>query len=175
MTALIVVESMFGNTRRIADRIAGVLRQRLPVSVVDVADAPSTIPSEVTLLVVGGPTHAFSMSRRSTRDSAREQGSSAAAESGIREWLEELDGTIGGIPALAFDTRTDHRFVPGHASRAASRRLARHGCLIIEPPVSFHVTGTEGPLADGEEQRATEFAEMVLRDLDRRGLLPGAA
>lgn len=174
MTALIVVESMFGNTRKIADRIAETLSDRISVDVVNVADAPTVIPSDTTLLVVGGPTHAFGMSRSKTRQSAREQGAEADAARGIREWLAEVEG-VSGIPAFAFDTRTDQHFVPGRAARGASHRLARLGCLIVEAPVSFHVTGTEGPLVDGEEERAVEFAQMLLRDLERRHLLPGVA
>lgn len=174
MTALIVVESMFGNTRRIAERIAATLSERIDVRVVDVAKAPTLVPAETTLLVVGGPTHAFGMSRTSTRQSALQQGADADATRGIRDWLAEVDGA-SGVPAVAFDTRTDHRFVPGRAARGASHQLAKLGCLIVEAPVSFHVTGTEGPLADGEEERATAFAQMLLRDLERRHLLPGVA
>lgn len=174
MTALIVVESMFGNTRTIADRIAETLSERMSVHVVDVAGAPRAIPSDTTLLVVGGPTHAFGMSRPNTRRSAVQQGATAQDATGIREWLDEIEGA-SGVPALAFDTRTDHHFVPGRAARGASHRLAKLGCLIVEAPMSFHVTGTEGPLVEGEEERAAMFAEMLLRDLERRNLLPGVA
>lgn len=174
MTALIVVESMFGNTRKIADRLAEALSERISVHVVDVADAPTVLPPDTTLLLVGGPTHVFGMSRASTRESAQQQGAAADPARGIREWLGQVDGT-SGVPAAAFDTRTDHRFVPGRAARGASHRLARLGCLIVEAPLSFHVTGTGGPLAEGEEERATAFGQRLLRDLERRHLLPGVA
>ena len=72
MSTLVVFESYWGNTetvaRAVADGIGG------PVEVVGVADAPTPLPRDVDLLVVGGPTHAFGMTRATTRRDAVKQG-----------------------------------------------------------------------------------------------------
>lgn len=74
MRAMVVYESMFGNTQLIADAIAEGLSSRAEVERTAVGDAATTIGDDVALLVVGGPTHAFGMSRSATRQSAAEQG-----------------------------------------------------------------------------------------------------
>ena len=175
MTAWIVVESMFGNTRRIADIVAHQLDERVRVVVLDAATAPTTVPDDVSFLAVGGPTHVFSMSRTSTRGSAVEQGSTASTERGIREWLDLVDGIRPGLPAVAFDTRVHKRFVPGSAARVVSRRLVGLGCVLVEEPVSFYVEKTIGPLNPGEEHRAIEFGLVLVRDLLGLDVLPESA
>src|SRR6188472_2874693 len=87
MSALVVVESMWGNTRAVAEAVARGLGEE--VEVVEVQDAPTPLPDNVDLLVVGGPTHAFAMSRSTTRHDAVERGARGADEAhGIREWLD---------------------------------------------------------------------------------------
>jgi hypothetical protein len=173
VTAWIVVESMFGNTRAIAEDIADVLRPRIPVEVCAVAQAEVTPPDDLSLLVVAGPTHAFGMSRHKTREDAKQRGSQAEAEMGIRDWLEAA-AIPCGVPAAAFDTRVDKKFVPGSAANAATRRLRRLGCIVIAQPCSFFVHDIQGPLRAGEHERAQHYAEDMLRELERRGLLPEA-
>jgi hypothetical protein len=175
MTALIIVESMFGNTKRIAELIAEKLAARMPVDVVEVPKAPLVLPADITFLAVAGPTHAFGMSRESTREAAVDEGAPATSARGIREWLDMVTDIEPGLPAIAFDTRIHKKFVPGSAARAATRRLQRLGCTVVEAPISFYVSDTAGPLLPGEEQRAVEFAEMLVRDLERRGFLSDAA
>jgi flavodoxin len=67
MRALIVVESWFGNTRAIAGAVAEGLGGFMTVDVTEIGDAPARVAPDVDLVVVGGPTHAFGMSRPSTR------------------------------------------------------------------------------------------------------------
>jgi hypothetical protein len=163
MDAVVAVESVFGNTRAIADAVAGGLAGRMTVRVVDVATAPAVL-GDADLLVVGGPTHAFGMSRPATRKSAAEQagGSATAAETGLREWLEALPA--GVIPAATFDTRTDKPRLPGSAAARAHRRLRHRGYRMIDRAQTFRVTGTTGPLVDGELERATVWgAELAAR------------
>ncbi len=70
MRALIVYESMFGNTHVIADHIATGLRPGYEVTVVPVGDATAELVAAADLLIVGGPTHAHRMSTPGTRHSA---------------------------------------------------------------------------------------------------------
>jgi len=129
-----------------------------------------TLADDVDLVVVGGPTHAFGLSRPSTRVSAGQQGASgsAASGSGLREWLETLPPPTASWPATAtFDTRVRKPGVPGSAARSAARRLRHAGLPVVVPPMSFWVRGTGGPLLPGEEGRALswgrELAQTVIR------------
>ena len=56
MRALVIYESMFGNTQQVAQAIGEGLALILSADVVEVGHAPATVPVDVSLLVVGGPT-----------------------------------------------------------------------------------------------------------------------
>jgi hypothetical protein len=160
MRALVVFESMFGDTETIARAVADGLSSAMQVDVVDVAAAPR-VDTDVDLLVVGGPTHAFGMSRPNTRsDAVRQGGRSAAASIGVREWLDEQRPT-SRARAAAFDTRINKWFIPGSAARSAGAVLRRRGFRLIAPPESFRVTGTAGPLTAGEEDRARQWGRSL--------------
>lgn len=160
--ALVVYESMFGNTRQVAEAIAVGLMSHLAAEVVEVGAAPAGAVDDVGLLVVGGPTHAFGMSRPATRRDAGEQATAPLASPGIgvREWLERLEVTAG-VAAATFDTRVDKPRVPGSAAKAAAKRLRRLGARLVDPPTSFFVHGTPGPLLDDELERATRWGEAL--------------
>jgi Flavodoxin len=162
MRALVVYESMFGNTKAIAEAVAAGVSSQMTVDVVEVGHASPVVDQDVDLLVVGGPTHAFGMSRPRTRSSAAEQVSTGLVSTGagLREWLEKLEcsPTTG---TAAFDTRVDKPRLPGTASHAAEKRLRRRGCTIAARGTSFLVDGMTGPLLPGEEDRARRWGESV--------------
>jgi hypothetical protein len=156
--ALVVFESMYGNTEAVARAIAEGLATRVPVDVVEVGAAPPVPGDDVDLLVVGGPTHAFGMSRASTRRDASEKvaeagGAPVSRGDGVREWLAALPSRPG-LRAAAFDTQVARPRVPGSAARAIRRRFRRGGTSVVDGPHSFYVEGMEGPLSDGELERA---------------------
>jgi len=163
MDALVVVESVFGNTRRIAEAVAEGLGQRVHARVVDVAEVADAVDG-ADLLVVGGPTQAFGMTRPATRRSAAEQagGGAVAAEVGLREWLAKLADVERGRMAATFDTRADHPRMPGSAAAGAARRLRRLGYRMVTGPESFRVTGTKGPLVGGELERARMWGSALV-------------
>jgi hypothetical protein len=157
MKALVVYESMFGNTEAVARAVADGLRETFEVNLSDVRDMlPAT---DVDLLVVGSPTHAFGLSRPATRADAVRQGAvrDGAVDVGLREYLG-CSPTLDGIGAAAFDTKINKPFVPGSAARKARRELRRLGCRILWPAQSFQVVATAGPLAEGELSRARRWA-----------------
>ena len=160
--ALVVYESMFGNTQAIAHAIAEGLAPRLSVELAEVSAAPTTL-DDVDLLVAGGPTHAFGLSRRSTRESATEQAPDRLVSRGIglREWLDAVHDDPATTLIATFDTRVSRPRVPGSAARAASRRLRRLGFRRADGPKSFYVTGMIGPLVDGETERARRWGEFL--------------
>jgi hypothetical protein len=171
--ALVVFESMFGNTQAVAAAIADGLATWVPVDVVEVGTAPAVLPGDIGLLVVGAPTHAFGMSRASTRaDAARQaSGTVVSGEIGLREWLGAVRAGASHVPAAAFDTRIHKPRVPGSAARAAARRLRRLGFGVTTPPESFYVTGATGPLMPDEVDRARRWGEELGAALATAGRL----
>ena len=167
--ALVVYESMFGNTRSIAQAVAEGLSAEIETDTVEVGAAPTSVPEDVTLLLVGGPTHAFGLTRARTREDAGRQagGPVISDRTGLREWLSELDRRPG-LPTATFDTRIEKPRAPGSAARAAERRLRRAGFTIAVPAESFYVTGTTGPLTDGEVDRARGWGEEISRRVGMR-------
>ena len=162
--ALVVYESMFGNTEAVARAVAEGLAVRMQTEVVPVQQAPAGVGNDVDLLVVAAPTHAFGLSRAATRRSAVEQGAhpTCGVELGIREWLDGLPRPSTPRLAAAVDTRIRKRGIPGSAARGAARRLRRLGYDVAEP-TSFWVKGTPGPLQLEELRRARAWGvELAL-------------
>ena len=161
--ALVVFESMFGNTRTIAEAVAEGLSARFTTDLVEVSVAPNRIPNDVSLVVVGGPTHAFGLTRPRTREDAATQtdGPLVSPAGGLREWLEAVEVLPSSHAAAAFDTRIEKPRLPGSAARGAEKRLRRLGFRVVAAAESFYVIGTKGPLMPGEVERARRWAEQV--------------
>lgn len=159
--ALVVFESVFGNSRRVAEAVSRGLRTRLTVDLVPVDSAATTVPDGVGLLVVGGPTHVMGLSRASTREEAGRKFPQEAQPptEGLREWLDDLQG-VRGLPVAVFDTRIRTPVPLGSAARAASRRLRKLGFDVVAVD-GFHVGGTTGPLEDGELARAESWGRSL--------------
>jgi hypothetical protein len=162
MRALIVYESMFGNTEKVARAVADGVRGLMDVEVVAAGDAPAPLLDLVDLLVVGGPTHAFSMTRQSTREDAVRQGAAADPASGIRDWIDRLRAGPHSERVATFDTRVGKvRHLPGSAAKAAAKSLRKHGYSPMLKPESFFVADTPGPLLEGELERARAWGEQL--------------
>lgn len=158
MRAIVVFESLWGNTEKLARAIAGELERRMPTEVFCSDEAPGAVEG-FDLVVVGGPTHAFSMTRPATRRTAVESnGAASAPERGIREWLAALAPVTHPVPAVAFDTRVDSPRLPGSAAKAARHELQSLGFAVDTKAETFRVHGYEGPLLDGELERAITWA-----------------
>ncbi len=156
--ALVVFESMFGNTAEVARAVARGLDDHVPTEVVEVGAAPARLADDVDLVVVGGPTHAFGLSRPSTRQEAyeRRQHPPVSPGIGVREWLALLDGVTGRRTA-AFGTRMGASGLPGSAARGVHRRawfhhhhatpgvVRRSTCPVVVPPLPLHRDPGEGP------------------------------
>lgn len=165
MRALVVYETIWGNTGELARAIADGLRSSEGVDEVDVVEvvaAPDAIDPEIDLVVVGGPTHAFSMTTAKTRESAKQQGATKIPERGIREWLESLAVPASPVAVATFDTRTVKPRLPGSAARKALKQLVAKGFRPVDHAVTFGVHGYSGPVADGELIRAREWGETLV-------------
>lgn len=169
MNTLIVYESLFGNTARIAEAIAdGIRRTTGSVEVVATDAAPDQVPDNVGLLVLGGPTHAFGMTRTSTRADATKQGASQSVGRGMREWIDQAEPRAN-LPIVTFDTRVKVPFLPGSAAKSAVKALRGRGFEHAERGETFWVEGKDGPLKPGEIERAAEWGASLSRLATRVG------
>lgn len=171
MRALVVYESGFGNTERVAQAVAAGLAEHagegMQVDLQRVDEAPAPLSDLVDLLVVGGPTHAFSMTREGTREDAVRQGARTTG-TGIREWIDRLGDGPHSEMLATFDTRVDKvRRLPGSAAKAASRALGKHGYRQGFRPQSFYVADVAGPLLDGELDRARAWGRELAAAMSR--------
>jgi hypothetical protein len=163
--ALVVYESMWGNTGQVAEAVA---RGLGGAPTVEVGDVPTTGVDDLDLLVLGGPTHAFSMTRESTRREAHAQGAPGGGEErGIRELLTQLPHHLP-VAVATFDTRVAKaRHLPGSAAKAAEKDLRQHHHARVVARESFFVEDSPGPLLPGELERAeawgTQLAEASAR------------
>ncbi len=159
--ALVVYESMWGNSERLAQAVADGVAEVMPVDLTDVAVAPTDL-ADVTLVIAGGPTHGHTMSRPQTRRDAREHGASHGSIGiGLREWLDELPDEHERWLA-AFDTRvTTGLRLPASAARSATRVGRRHRFHAAATPTSFSLLDADGPLAPGELDRARSWGRAV--------------
>lgn len=172
MRAAVIYESMYGNTRTIAEAIAAGLAPTMQVRVLSVAQLAGGVDEEalrsLDLLVLGAPTHAWGMSRPSTRRSAVEAaakpGSALVVQPGadgpgLREWLDTMRCTATRV--ATFDT---HMAAPAGLSGSAARRIARRvrrlGFEPAAPPEQFLVT-KQNRLAEGESQRAADWGRAL--------------
>lgn len=165
MRVLVVYESMFGNTKTVARAVAEAMAETLPVDFREVGSAPDLGQVEVDLLVVGAPTHAFSLSRARTReDAATKTGHGVISrERGVREWLDATSSAR--VPFATFETHVRKPNLPGSAASAAAKRLRKLGGTEFDKPQTFYVDGMEGPLLDGELEKAAAWGESLARRL----------
>jgi hypothetical protein len=167
MKALVVYESMWGNTEKVAHAIAAGLGESMEVEPAEVGSAPVAPEPEVRLIVAGGPTHAFSMSRTTTRKDAIDRGAGEGEpDIGLREWLDGLPTGPHPQRIATFDTRVAKmRHLPGSAAKAAAKVAHRHGFERAEHVESFYVDDMQGPLLDGELARATAWGREISADI----------
>ena len=168
MKTVIVYESMFGNTRRVADAIAEGARAVSEVHVYNVADATSALLLGAELVLVGGPTHAHGMSWPSTREQAEHMADAdpdltlepQGPAMGVREWLES-DPVLPTLYA-AFDTRADAvKWFTGSAATHIAKKLKRHGRTEIASEGSFLAPDNDIDLS--ELDRAREWGVSAAR------------
>jgi hypothetical protein len=177
MKTLIIYESMYGNTRDVANAIAEGFAEFGEVETVEVGHANDFVEVGVDLLVVGAPTHQFGLSRFSSRaQAARDaRGQLVSSGIGVREWLDRVARPREGLSALAFDTlMAKPAFLKymGRASRKIAKRLQRMNCTLVRPAESFWVESGTGPLAAGELERARDWARQTGAQIAERKAVP---
>jgi flavodoxin len=158
MKALIVYDSVFGNTEQIAQAIGNALGSQEDVEILRASNVKPEQLTGLKLLIVGSPTRGF----RPTP--------------AISDLLKSIPKNgLKGVKVAAFDTRftmdeikSSVFILPilvnifGYAAKPISDRLEKKGGELIIPPEGFFVDGTEGPLKEGELERATDWARRII-------------
>jgi flavodoxin len=156
MEAIVLYDSVFGNTQKVAEAIAGALRANAQVRILRPSDLPQSVLPDTDLLVVGSPTRGF----RPTEGMAR-----------VMKRLPAK--SLRGTRVAAFDTRfkadelksATTRFVVktgGYAAKRIASQLQKAGGSLCAPPEGFYVEDIEGPLKPGELERAAAWASALL-------------
>ncbi|GHG40861.1 flavodoxin [Sinomonas cellulolyticus] len=141
MEAVVVYASQFGNTRMIAEAIARGIGSGTPA-----VDASGFSPAGLrpgSLLVVGSPIVGW------------------RPLEGLGAWLDALaPGSLAGIRTAAFDTRVK-LFIHGDAAKKIEHALEKAGARRAAEPSWYYVAGQEGPLLDGEVERAEAWGREL--------------
>ena len=148
MRTLVIYDTKFGNTERIAEAIARGAGTHGAVQVTDIAGAAGSLPERPDLLLVGGPT--------------QRRGPSPT----LRDFLDSMPPNLQGVPAASFDTRyRGSTLLMGSAAREAGKRIQKGGARMVVPPESFFIS-RGGPLERqgleaGELARAEQWGSLV--------------
>lgn len=154
---VVIYDSVFGNTERIAQAIAAALgTHAIPVSQADAGQL-----RDLDLLVVGSPTRGF----RPTEGIARLlNGLPKDYLTGTRVAAFDTRIVLETINSRALRFRVDKG---GYAAGTIARALEKKGGVVAVPAEGFFVTGEQGPLKDGELERAAAWAgRLVTRTHD---------
>ena len=147
MRALVVYDSLYGNTEEIAKAIAGAIEGE--VSLLRAGEVGPPELENIGLLVVGAPT---------------QRGQATPA---IRDFLGRVSkAEINGVDAAAFDTRVTSRVAKifGYAAGKIAGSLKKKGANLVAEPEGFFVEGTKGPLTEGERERAADWGKGLSPD-----------
>ncbi len=147
MNAIIVYDSMYGNTEQIARAIGHALGSLENVGIIRVGDVKPEQLTGLTLLIVGSPT----------------QGGRPTPA--IQDFLNRIpEHVLRDIRVATFDTRLPGRLVGlfGYAAGRIADSLKRKGAMLIASPAGFFVRGREGPLKEGELERAAVWARQLI-------------
>ena len=157
MKAMVVYDSVFGNTEKIAQAIGHALGAPEDVEIAQVGNIKPEQLAGLTLLIVGSPTRKFSPT------------------AAITSFLRSIPKNgLKGVRVAAFDTRFTVSAIEkvrilaffvkifGYAAKPIADRLEKKGAGLAVPPEGFYVSDTEGPLLEGELERAADWAKQIM-------------
>ncbi len=143
---LIVYDSVYGNTRKVAEALRNAIGA--DAQVVNANQVDTAQLEHIGLLIVGSPT----------------QGGRATKP--VQDFIASLPEAVAkGLKVASFDTRYAGRFVKvfGFAADRIAKGLKEKGGIIVSPPEPFIVTGKKGPMKDGELERAASWARGIAK------------
>jgi len=147
MNVLVVYFSKFGNTRKIAEAIAEVMDSAGSIRILNLEDLRVSDLRGLDLVIIGTPTHKMNL------------------PAPVKEKFLSLPKRIlRGAPMAAFDTSYKMSWLLSKftASKKLVQKFRQLGGKRIIRSETFHVTGREGPLYEGEIERARQWAESIL-------------
>lgn len=154
MKTLIVYDSVFGNTKNVALAMEESMKEDGEAAAIHVGKFHLGLLEGVNLLVVGSPTRGFKPTKE------------------IAEFLDKMPaGQLNGMKVLAFDTRSDVKKIDnkvlnfmvrhfGYAAEPIGDKLVKKGGTLAKQPDGFIVNDTEGPLRDGEIEKAKKWVKI---------------
>jgi flavodoxin I len=154
MKTLIIYDSMFGNTQKVAEEIKATIKDE--VRLIKADEISMADVKGVELLIVGSPT----------------QGGRPTAA--MQDFIKLLFGRgLVGMKVAVFDTRLEESKqnfalkllmkTIGYAADKMAVELKNQGANLIKPPAGFMVTGKKGPLKEGETERVGGWATELLK------------
>jgi len=152
MKALIIYDSMYGNTEKIAQAIGEGLTGE--VKVVRVGDVNPSELKTCDLLILGSPVHG------------------GRATPALDTFIKELPAdSLQGKSVAAFDTRFEAEekgvglrllmSVIRYAAPRLAKAMEKKGGKLVAEPEGFIVEEKEGPLKEGELERASKWAAQL--------------
>lgn len=158
--AVIVYESLWGNTAAVARAIAEGFGPGAQAYAT--VEAGKDVLADAELIVAGGPVFAFQLSSERTREEIRQNPGPGAptpdlSHPSIRAWLNELPA--GTAWCAAFDTQVRGPF--GKGAPSIAKLLQAKGYRLLAAPEGFIVSGKQGPLRPGELERAHAWGAQL--------------
>jgi flavodoxin len=158
MNTLIIFDSLHGNTQKISQHIFKNFSGKNPTQMYPIAQIQPADILGYDLLIVGSPTHG------------------GQATPALQHFLSQLPpNSLKGVKLATFDTRFDLnlqkpflRFlmrIIGFASPKIATSLQSKGAQLVAPPTGFIVTGTNGPLATNELEKANSWAQQIIQQV----------
>ena len=147
MRTLVVYDSLYGNTKTVAQTIGDAIPGEVEVQ--HVGDTNASGLEAYDLLVVGAPTHG------------------ARPSPDMGKFVDQIQAqALEGVNVAGFDTRMTNRLITlfGTAAPKIAKALEKKGGTLVGPPGGFYVTGGEGPLKEGEVERAAAWAKRLAGD-----------
>lgn len=160
MKTLIIYDSLYGNTEKIARAMGSALESQGEVAVLRVGEVKPEQLAGVDFLIAGSPTQRFNAT---LPVSSLLKGMAKDSLKGVRVAAFDTRLTASHInqtPVLAFFVRLWGR--SAYAAQHIADALKKKGGELVAPPEGFYVEGTEGPLVEGEVERAAEWARQVI-------------
>lgn len=145
MKTLIVYDSVYGNTEKIANSIGNTIGG--DTRIIRTGDVNISELESIDLLIIGSPTYGGSPTPP------------------VQDFLSRIsESSLKNTSIAAFDTRLSGKFfkIFGNAANKIDKSLKSKGGISIMPPEGFFVKGTKGSLVEGEEERAAVWARDIV-------------
>ena len=158
MKALVMYDSYFGNTEDLAIAIGNAIKSLVDVEIRKVTDLDPEHVTGVDFLVIGSPTRAFHATKN-TKDflkgiAKKEYAKMKVIAFDTRMWMEDGESKVLNRMVKTF----------GYAAEPMGTLMEKRGAKLLVDPIGFYVVDTEGPLKEGEEERAARWAKTAIQE-----------